>query len=235
MQTQQQQSYLTKFDQLHADIVLFVAPAMTVKVADKESADKALEVARNVKSYLKKVEDKRTELVKPHNEIVKSINAYAKSIAGPLEKAEFHIKQELSAYEYELENKRREEMRKAEEERKRLQAEADAKAKEREQELEVMNMFGPTDESARAEVEAQVEKDREMMEVQQIHKTNVKSIESMKVSGATKRWTFSVVNQELVPREFLIVNETAIRAAIRAGTREIAGVNIFQETSVAIR
>lgn len=55
------------------------------------------------------------------------------------------------------------------------------------------------------------------------------------VKGTTRRWTFKITDATLVPREFLIVDEVAIRKAILAGTRSIAGIEIFQDTSLTIR
>jgi hypothetical protein len=55
------------------------------------------------------------------------------------------------------------------------------------------------------------------------------------LKGVAKVWKFEVLNTALVPREFLIVDETAIRRAIAAGTREIAGVRIYQEDQLRVR
>lgn len=41
-------------------------------------------------------------------------------------------------------------------------------------------------------------------------------------------WEFEVVDPQAIPREYLIVNEAAIKHALAAGVREIPGVNIFQ-------
>jgi hypothetical protein len=38
-----------------------------------------------------------------------------------------------------------------------------------------------------------------------------------------------------VPVEFLMVNEKAIRAAVKAGVRNIPGVNIFQKEELSVR
>ena len=56
-------------------------------------------------------------------------------------------------------------------------------------------------------------------------------------SSARKRWVFEVVKPELVPREYLAVDETAIRAAVckRDGVRVIPGVAITEEESLAVR
>jgi hypothetical protein len=44
-----------------------------------------------------------------------------------------------------------------------------------------------------------------------------------------EEWAFEVVDPEQVPREYLMVHEAAIRAAVKAGKRTIPGVSIYQE------
>jgi len=48
-------------------------------------------------------------------------------------------------------------------------------------------------------------------------------------------WTFEIVDPNLVPREYLMVDEAAIRRAVNSGVREIAGVRIFEQPRVAVR
>lgn len=55
------------------------------------------------------------------------------------------------------------------------------------------------------------------------------------VKGVTKRWTFTVVDPNKVPREYLTVDETKIRAAMNAGVRDIPGVHFSQTESITSR
>lgn len=48
------------------------------------------------------------------------------------------------------------------------------------------------------------------------------------VSGMRKTWQFEVTDQAKVPSGFLMVNEAAIKQAIKNGVREIDGVKIFE-------
>lgn len=54
-------------------------------------------------------------------------------------------------------------------------------------------------------------------------------------NGMTKRWTFEIISTHLLPREYLVPDEKAIRAAVIAGTRTIAGVRIYQDESISLR
>lgn len=48
-------------------------------------------------------------------------------------------------------------------------------------------------------------------------------------------WTFEVVDINAVPREYLVLDETAVRRAIQAGIREIPGLKIYQKPLLYIR
>jgi len=53
-------------------------------------------------------------------------------------------------------------------------------------------------------------------------------------SVVQKRWTFEVVDKSKVPVEYLSVDSTAVRAAIRDGERDIPGLRIYQEKGVRV-
>jgi hypothetical protein len=48
-------------------------------------------------------------------------------------------------------------------------------------------------------------------------------------------WTYEVLSEAAVPREFFSLNEQKIRDAIKMGTRAISGVRIFEETKTVFR
>lgn len=50
-----------------------------------------------------------------------------------------------------------------------------------------------------------------------------------------KTWDFLVESEADVPREFLVVDDRKIRAAIGAGIRSIPGVKIFQKETLSVR
>jgi hypothetical protein len=54
-------------------------------------------------------------------------------------------------------------------------------------------------------------------------------------ASASVKWRGEVVDLEKVPRQYLMVNQRAIDAAIAGGVREIPGVRIFEEVRTAIR
>jgi hypothetical protein len=54
-------------------------------------------------------------------------------------------------------------------------------------------------------------------------------------ASVRKTWEFEIVDASKLPPAFLMPNEQAIRAAVRAGSREIPGVRIFQSDGLAVR
>jgi hypothetical protein len=54
-------------------------------------------------------------------------------------------------------------------------------------------------------------------------------------AAASVKWVHEVTDAAQVPREYLMVNEAAIKAAIAGGRREIPGVRIFEQVRTAIR
>ena len=56
----------------------------------------------------------------------------------------------------------------------------------------------------------------------------------VKASGSI-RWKGEVENADLVPRQYLMVNQAAIDAAVKGGARTIPGVRIFETVNTSIR
>jgi len=50
-----------------------------------------------------------------------------------------------------------------------------------------------------------------------------------------KVWNFEIEDAKKIPREFLKVDETLIRSAVRDGARKIEGVYIFEDRQISIR
>lgn len=228
-------SQLVALDSLKAEILVFVQPTLAIKVTDRESQEKALTTGKLVKEFAKRVEARRRELVGPLNDQVKEINEYAKSITVPLDASEAHIKAQLRAHEIELERIRQEEIRKAEEVRKKAEAEAAAKLTAEREEAEGLAMFAAPKEAAQEIARVDAAEARVTKSIEKDHARAVKAAESNRVSGASRPWVHEVEDSNLVPREFLVVDEKKIREFIRAGGREIPGVKIFQDVRVSFR
>lgn len=62
----------------------------------------------------------------------------------------------------------------------------------------------------------------------------VTSLSGVKAT-ASRKWVHEITDAQAVPRQYLMVNEAAIKAAIAGGTREIPGVRIYEDVRTAIR
>lgn len=58
---------------------------------------------------------------------------------------------------------------------------------------------------------------------------------SSSVKGITKTWAYEVEDLSLVPREYLMIDEAKVKEAIKAGTRIISGIKIFQKEGFSLR
>lgn len=63
----------------------------------------------------------------------------------------------------------------------------------------------------------------------------VVSIGTGNKASASVRWEHRVVDPDKVPRQYLMVNDAAIKAAVKGGVRKIEGVEIFEAAKTAIR
>ena len=50
-----------------------------------------------------------------------------------------------------------------------------------------------------------------------------------------KIWTFEIIDEKKIPRDFLMIDEVNIREAIRKGVREISGIKIFEKETISTR
>lgn len=222
------------FDEQKAEIEIFVAPMRAIKVIDEKSLAFAQSAGSNIKQFMKRVEAIRDSAVRPHNEQVKRINAYAKEIVKPLDEIESLLKKELLGYHKVLQIEKEKELRKIEAEKQVAIAKARAELKAKQEEQELESMFDEAPDIKKNELVVRAEASRLETEILADESSKVEALSSMRVSGSRQVWSFEIKNPNEVPREFLEIDETKIRKAVAAGAREIAGVKIFQETKIAL-
>lgn len=257
---------LVPFDSLRADVSILVAPVKTLKVSDFKTSADAIETGKQVTALLKKIEDKRKELVGPLNDRVDMINAFVKNLVSPLKDAKAYLGDECSRFAEEqekikqeahrrAEEDRRAQERKAEEERQRIHAEQEVKRQADLRELEAAEaaakeMFGDSDDSAeqaellRKEIEERNERERLENEARLDREQAIRDAQARataydinqgQIKNARKNWEVEVVDINLVPKEFLIVelNKAMALASARAGNTNIPGLKFSQPISVS--
>ncbi len=209
--------------------VKIVEQAQTLVVTNDAQAVVATEVLGTLKGMSKQVEETRQFFVGGLNEQVRKFNASFKKLSEPLAEADKIVRNKILAYRQEQERKRQAEQARIDKEAREEQERLDKQAAEEQAKLD-----------KKAEKEGTAPWDIPQVEVQTVTPITIAKaptvINSMAGMASVKKvWKFYIKDESLIPRKYLMVNETLIRDQIRLGVREIAGVEIKQEESLAIR
>lgn len=191
-----------------------------LQVTSKESAAQAGDVLTQLAAFLKGVEDQRKFFVKPLNDHVKSINALFQGIAGPVVMADAALRKKMLAWKA---------TERAEAERARLAAEKAARDAE-DARLKAENARGA---KARGKAEDAAQQAAQAAE-QATASYLMAAPERVEGVGTQGRWTYEVVDESQVPREYLELDATRINTAIRGGKREIPGLRIFKKEGLVV-
>jgi len=188
-----------------------VAAANAVVVDSNEGMQEATNILSWIAGAKKQIEAKRVFFTKPLRQQVEAINAMFKDYVAPLEQADKTLRGKILTYRHEQERIRRaeqEHMQKLlEKEQKRLEKQAEKRG------------MPPPPPVVAPVVEAQP-----------------KTVRSeMGAVSAKKVWDFEIEDADKIPRAFMIPNEKAIRAAVKAGVRSLPGVRIFQREGLSVR
>jgi len=184
--------------------------AQALAVTDDETLTMAAEMAGQVKGLGKSIEDARKGFVAAPNAYVKSVNGLAKGITEKLAVIETGLKRKIGDYQQRKELERR----KAEEDARRQAAALQKKL----------------DAEARA---ANVEPVKVEAPAVPRPQTIVRTAEG--TAYQHKEWRFEVEEEAAVPREYLMVDLSRIRQAVKDGIRNIPGVKIFEHTETRFR
>lgn len=187
-------------------------------VSCQASMEDAISLARVIKAYSKKVDDVRTSLVKPLNDQVKDINfRFKNQIVDKLDVAEGGLKKKMLTYSQEQERIARKE--------------AEDRKKEEEAERAVAAMIAEDMGEAAPEVVAAPAV--EAVSIPKVIRTDTGAAAFMK-----KTWTFEVQDiaklAEARP-DLVEVITSKVNEAIRGGHRDLPGLRIYQQESMAVR
>jgi hypothetical protein len=195
----------------NGQIAHWEAEAQALVVDSPESARQATEMVAQIKRLAKQIDDRRKEIIEQPDKYVRTVNGWCKPFADRLKALEAQVlKRKMSDYMTRVELARREAERKQREAAARLQAELDAEA---------------------------AAKGVEPVQVAPvvISEKQGPTRSDTAVSSAVMTWKHRVTDQALVPRQYLMVDDAAIRAAIRGGIRHIDGVEIYEEADIRVR
>ena len=228
---------LAKFDQLKADIQLYVAPIKDIVITDKESQEAALVSAKDLKARLKKIDDLRKELKAPFKKAGEEIDSYARKLEEMLAGPSNELNQKLLVWNRELERVRQAEVARIKKEEAERQAAADKAAKEAMDLAAFEKEIGNDEAAETAELVAQAEYERNEEKAVATVKVELKKVEDIRVKGVTMRWDFNIVDVSKIPLQYMVPNEVLIRKTIvgSSGAVQIPGVESYQKESMTIR
>ncbi len=195
-------------------------------IDNAETQAKAGDFVRQIKQEAKQVEGLRTTAKAPVLDAGKVIDAFFKAITSPLDVAAAGIEKKMTTYA------------RAEADRKRREAEEAAKAAAEKAARAAEEAARKADAEA---LHAAVAREQEALEAGAAAQTAKPADFSRtygdlgSVSSLTERWTFALENLARVPLQYLVLNDQAVRQAIRDGARDIPGLRIFRDDKVVVR
>lgn len=175
------------------------------QIANQADVDTANIILKHISVQMKTIEAKRKTFTQPLNQSLKEINSTFKTLMEPLQTAKSILTQKVMTW-------RQEEQRKI-----RIEQERIAKEEERRRKIQ----------------EAHKEKGHEVSEP--IVMAKPKLLEETDTTSTRKVWKFKIIEMGKIPREYLIVNESFVREAIRRGVRVIPGIRIYQDEIMVIK
>lgn len=204
------------------DELLAALDRVPASVGNDETAGKVADFIKQLTACTKAAETARVGAKEPHLEASRAVDGFFKRVTEPLTAAKATIQQRLDFY---LREKAAVEQRRRADEAAEMEKLAKAAADRVQTDAQMNAAIAVEERAAEARQEAQA-----------------KPADMARTRGdfgavATLRsvWTFKITELAEVPRAYLMVNEAAIKAAVKAGARDIPGVSIYQEQSAMVR
>jgi Xaa-Pro aminopeptidase len=191
-------------------------------IADEHICGIATDFREQVKAGIADCDVTRERIKKPVLGAQRLIDGMAKRIKDSLEVLLPIIEQRIAAF---LAAKAKAEREAAEREAQRLAAAA-------QEALQAADRGGDGEVAIEALQAAQEAEARATASLPEL--SRVRSVHNS-VAGLSDNWEYGITHPDLVPRQFLMVNDAAVKAAIKGGAREIPGLSIFNSPRVYTR
>lgn len=205
-----------------------LAAAKELVVDSPEGERRANEWLGLVAQSAKQIETIRVAIVAPFKKITSDWDRKAREAKAPLTEARSIVEDKLRDYRKGI---------REEQERKQREFEEARRLKE-EAESAVLDSFGAPGGLGAAGEDEEVagalvaEAQAELEAVPEVAKTLVGSTG---MTSSRMDWTFEITDPDQVPRQFCVPDERLIRAAVKAGLKELAGVRIYEKEVFAHR
>jgi hypothetical protein len=220
---------------------------------EKEAAERAeRERVEFLKAKMRDFDDQairamhKCQTVKDIEDYIKALNMYAvteKQFQEFVNDAQELKKALIERAEMHRDFLKKQELQKAEAERLQGIAKEQAELKAA-QELEAQKIREEIEAIEREKIRMEKEKaNREASELAEIKRIKeakadqdrIKELEAQKSKNIRKDWTFDLINISQVPREYLTLDESKVKQAIRNGTKEIPGLKVYQKEIAILR
>ncbi len=219
-----------------------------IVTTDSEAAE-ASELLAKIATITKRTKDARLQITRPLDQAKKAAMEQEKTTLAPLLPVEALLRKGIGEYEAEKQRKAREEAervererREAEEAARKVAEEAARKAREAEEkaaEAADKETAVAAEQAAQEAAEAAERAEMERFVAEKAEVAKVVDPGPVKTASGTTSvvmvWKNEVVDETVIPREYLQVNQAAITKAVRAGVRDIPGVRIFEEAQTRVR
>lgn len=214
---------LVRPDEMEKVVSPVVTQAQGLTVIDKEDYEFACNFLQFIATRKKQVEETFDPIIEKAHAAHKEALNQKKKFMDPLIGADVNVRAKVSQWRNAEERKRQDEERRLQEQAKR---EADERAL---QEAAALEASGDK-ELAQMVIEEAASAPAPVV----VLPTMVPKQEGV---SARRTWKFRIVNESLIPREFLMVNEVAIRAMVKAqkNMTKIPGVEVYPDDSVSVR
>lgn len=210
---------------LSVEISTIADYVINFKINNDNELNGATEYLKNIKNKLKMVEDRRNELVLPLNNYIKKLREDFKPFQNELEKFKKLIESEILRY-----NKIRKE-------RLRIEAEEKRKAdlQRLKEEEEKSRLLGQVFDDSNQDVIADaIKTQHDKLENKDIIVDTGIKTDKVKTS-IKKQWTYDIIDENQVPRDYCSPDHYKIQTAIKNGIREITGIRIYEKEIVVSR
>jgi hypothetical protein len=216
--------HAARADELLAAHVRFLA-ATAAGITAPAIGERAADFARQIREAVRETDATRVEIKAPVLAAQRAIDGAAKAIAEPLDAAVIEIERRVSIFMAAVERVRREEAKAAADRAE----EAAYYAQQRAEETGGEDDFAAADAAIAEQAAAQSIAESAPGELARM-KTALGGSASLGTS-----WSYTVDDLSRVPVHLLSINDKAVKAALKAGTRTIPGLTITASAKARIR
>ena len=205
------------------------------EITDADTAEKCQTFLEQLRAEFKAVEEQRKAEKQPHMDAAAAVDGRYNPLKALLETAAGFLKPKREAYLRKVEDAQREAARKAAAEAARIQREAEEAA--RKAQAGTGAVVGATVEAEQKRREAEEATAR--AEAAAAAKPTLKGVHGGRAATLRSRWLGRITDQGKVYRRYKARAEVVellqklVNADVRAGEREIPGVEVYEERSAA--